>query len=369
MTPSFDIPPLTDAIAPRLRALVDGKTKPLGALGALEEIAVRCGLIQDTVTPSLRRPALVVFAADHGATQAGISAFPQEVTSQMVLNFLSGGAAINVFARRHGWALSVVDAGVASDFDRASLPSTGGVPLLDRKIGHGTRNYVNEPAMTADQRDAALRAGAEIVDDLYAAGCNVVGFGEMGIGNTASAALLMSFLCELPVARCIGRGAGLDESGLKTKTDALERAHARISAGLDQVSPDSTDRPFELLRECGGFEIAMMCGAMLRAAERRMIVLVDGFIATSALLVANAHCPAVLERCIASHCSSERGHHDMLEHLGLNPLLDLGLRLGEGTGAALALPLVQSAVDFLNDMASFDSAGVSGAVTDDGAVA
>ncbi|MGI9336229.1 MAG: nicotinate-nucleotide--dimethylbenzimidazole phosphoribosyltransferase [Gammaproteobacteria bacterium] len=369
MLPHFDVQPLTDELVPRLRAAVDGKTKPLGALGALEDVAVRCGSIQATLTPRLQRPALLVFAADHGATEAGISAYPREVTAQMVHNFLVGGAAINVFARRHGWALSVVDAGVASDFDRAELCASGAGALLDRKIGRGTRNYVNEPAMTAAQRDAALAAGAALVEDLHARRTNVVGFGEMGIGNSACAALLMSFLCERPVAQCVGRGAGLDEPGLCAKLAVLERAHTRVAAAVCGTVPGCVPQPFELLRECGGFEIAMMCAAMLRAAERRMIVLVDGFIATSALLVASAHCPAVLDYCIASHRSSERGHRALLEHLALSPLLDLGLRLGEGTGAALALPLVHSAVDFLNDMASFESARVSGAVTGDGAVA
>ncbi len=334
---------MTNSLRQELQRRIDGKTKPPGSLGRLEQVALQLGLIQQTTAPQLRQPTLVVFAADHGAAVAGISAFPQDVTWQMVLNYLQGGAAVNVFARQAGWDLLVVDAGVKHDF--GSMPG-----LLDRKIAPGTHNYIHEPAMSAAQCQAALDAGRAIVADLAEKGCNLLGLGEMGIGNTACAALLAHRLLGLPLAEIVGRGTGLDDAGLQRKTMLLSQAAARCPAPLDS---------FETLRQFGGFEIAMMAGAMLEAAARRITILVDGFIVTAALLVARGFDPHVTECCLYAHCSEERGHRRLLDALGAEPLLDLGLRLGEGTGAALALPLVRAAAGFLAEMASFDSAGVS----------
>ncbi len=327
----------------KLQSRIDGKTKPLGSLGRLEHLALRLGLIQQSEQPSIQLPSLVVFAADHGAAAAGISAYPQDVTWQMVLNYLQGGAAVNVFARQAGWNLLVVDAGVKHDF--GIMPG-----LLDRKIAPGTANYLHEPAMTPAQCTAALAAGRAIVADLAAQGCTLLGLGEMGIGNTAAASLLAHRLLGLPLADLVGRGTGLDDAGLARKTALLEQASLRCPENLNA---------FEALRQFGGFEIAMICGAMLEAAERRIAILVDGFIVTAALLVARGMAPAVVDACLYAHCSEERGHRLLLQHLQAEPLLDLGLRLGEGTGAALALPLVQAAAAFLAEMASFDAAGVS----------
>ncbi len=331
-------------IAAALQQRIDTKTKPLGALGRLETLAKQIGLVQQTCSPELRQPQMLVFAGDHGAAKAGVSAYPQDVTWQMVENFLAGGAAINVFARQMNLGLTVVDAGVAHDF----RPRPG---LIDAKLGAGTANYLETPAMDAATRDAALARGRELARALAANGCNVVGFGEMGIGNTAAASLLTHCLTDADLATVIGRGTGLDDAGLDRKRGLLARAVARGGRPTD---------PLTALAEYGGFEIAMMAGAMLGAAEAKMVLLIDGFIVTSALLVAHAIAPEILDYCVFAHRSHEAGHVVQLAHLGAEPLVQLDLRLGEGTGAALVYPLVQAAVNFLNGMASFESAGVAG---------
>ena len=324
---------------------INNKTKPLGALGQLEQLALQIGRIQKTLTPALANPQILVFAGDHGAAKAGVSAYPQDVTWQMVENFLAGGAAINVFAKHNGLGLRVIDAGVAHDFGARD-------GLVDAKVGPGTRNYIEEPAMSAHECAAALVKGAEIALKLADEGCNVLGFGEMGIGNTASASLITHVLTGASLDDCVGRGTGLDDAGLARKRDLLAQAVARAALPADAD-------PMNVLAEFGGFEIVMMAGAMLGAAERGMTLLIDGFIVTSALLAASRIAPAIREYCIFCHRSAEPGHLAQLAELQADPLIDLGLRLGEGTGAALAWPLVRAAVAFLNEMASFESAGVS----------
>ena len=331
------------ALAPRLQQRIDQKTKPPGALGRLEALALQIGLVQGTEAPELRQPHVMVFAGDHGAARAGVSAFPQDVTWQMVENFLAGGAAINVFCRQMGLGLTVIDAGVNHDFGRRP-------GLIDAKLGAGTANYLEQPAMDAETVRAALTRGRELAHALAANGCNCVGFGEMGIGNTASASLITHCLTGQDLATVTGRGTGLDDAGLARKRALLETALARGGRPAD---------PLAVLAEYGGFEIAMMAGAMLGAAERGMLLLIDGFIVTAALLAAHAISPAVLPYCVFAHRSQEAGHRVQLAHLEAEPLMDLDLRLGEGTGAALAFPLVQAAVNFLAEMASFESAGVS----------
>lgn len=334
------------AIENSLKNRVDRKTKPLGALGLLERTAIQIGLIQQRLDPEFSQPHLLVFAGDHGAAKAGVSAYPQDVTWQMVENFLAGGAAINVFARQNGLHLAIIDAGVAHDFGKRA-------GLIDAKIAAGTANYIEEPAMSAEQCAQAIARGAEISRNLAANGCNVVGFGEMGIGNTAAASLITHCLTGLPLADCIGRGTGLDDAGLARKQALLEAALNRYrSAG-------GGNEPLAVLAEFGGFEIAMMVGAMLGAAEAKMTLLIDGFIVGSAALAASRLAPAFGDYCVFCHRSAEAGHAAQLAALGAEPLLDLGLRLGEGTGAALAFPLVMASVNFLNEMASFESAGVS----------
>ena len=336
--------PLDQLMAAELQHVIDTKTKPPGSLGRLESLALQIGLTQRTLRPGIERPAIIVFAGDHGIAAEGVSPFPQEVTVQMVANFIAGGAAINALSKAAGMTLEVVDAGVAS----ASPAAAGFVDAAIRR--GGTRNFANEPAMTRDEVLQAIERGAERVRSHAALGTNVIGFVEMGIANTSAAACLMSRLCNVEIDACVGRGTGLDDAGLNHKRDVL--------AGALKKHAVSTD-PLETLATFGGFEIAMIAGAFLAAAEARMTILVDGFIVTSALLVAHALNPAVLDYCVFAHASDETGHRRMLEHLNAAPLLQLGLRLGEGTGAALALPLLRAAVAFINEMASFESAGVS----------
>lgn len=341
---TFTIAVPDDSLASALQTKINNKTKPLGALGRLEELALKIGLIQNTLSPSLTQPVMMVFAGDHGIVESGVSPYPQAVTQQMVLNFLAGGAGINVFAKQNNMTVRVIDAGVNHVFPPHP-------DLIDAKIGMGTRNFLEVPAMTDAQCEQALLRGAELARAEIAAGSNVLGFGEMGIGNTSAAAALMCMLCRLPPQDCVGRGTGLDDEGLSRKVAIIEQA-------VRQHRLDGKD-PLQVLATFGGFEIAMMTGAMLGAAERRAVLLIDGFIATAALLVASRIAPAVLDYCVFAHCSDETGHASLLNELVARPLLNLGLRLGEGTGAALAYPLVLAAVNFLNDMASFESANVS----------
>jgi len=334
---------LDRAVEPELRRIIDMKTKPPGSLGRLESLALQIGVIQRTTKPRIERPAMIVFAGDHGIAAEGVSPYPQEVTAQMVANFLSGGAAINALSRSVGMALEIVDAGVATP-----IPIDHGYERLS--LGLGTRNFAHEAAMSRDTALEAIARGAARVRHHASLGTNVIGFGEMGIANTSAAACLMSRLCALPIDECVGRGTGLDDRGLAHKRDVLARALAKHASGGDAI---------DTLAMFGGFEIAMMTGAYLAAAEAGMTVLVDGFIASSALLVASKIAPDVLDYCVFAHASNEAGHRRMLAHFDAAPLLQLDLRLGEGTGAALALPLLRAAVAFVDEMASFDSAGVS----------
>jgi len=338
----FAIAPPSCALRSALQLKIDQKTKPLGALGQLETLALQIGLIQNSLTPSLNKPCIMVFAGDHGVAASGVSAYPQSVTAQMVANFLDGGAAISVFARQHDIELLIIDAGVNADLESHAA-------LIDAKIGKGTRNFLTQPAMTEEQCLKALRTGADLVLKPYEKGCNCIGFGEMGIGNTSSAALLMHSLTALPLEHCVGRGTGLNDVQLRNKVSVLQQALIRHQ----EVS-----EPLAVLATFGGFEIAMMVGATLKAAELGMLIPVDGFIAGSAVLVASKLYPAALDYCVFSHESQEQGHRALLKHLNAKALLNLDLRLGEGSGIALAYPLLQSAVLFLNEMATFAEAGV-----------
>jgi len=348
----FEIAALDRGMAVDLQHKIDQKTKPLGALGRLEALALQLGLVQRSLAPRIVNPHVLVCAGDHGAAKAGVLAFPQEVTWQMVENFLAGGAAINVLAKQAGMTLVVADAGVAHEF--GARPN-----LVNAKVGAGgTANYLDGAAMSAAQCTEAMANGAKLAREFAAAGCNVLVFGEMGIGNTASASLITHCITGLPLADCVGRGTGLDDAGLERKRVLLTQA---LAAWAERPAPraSSGDDALRVLARFGGFEIAMLAGAMLAAAEVRMTLLIDGFIVTSALLVAAQVSPAILDYCVYAHCSNEAGHRRQLDWLKGRPLLDLGLRLGEGTGAALALPLLKSACAFMNEMASFESAGVS----------
>ncbi|MDN6887490.1 nicotinate-nucleotide--dimethylbenzimidazole phosphoribosyltransferase [Variovorax sp. CAN2819] len=335
------IPDISDAaLAARLQAALDNKTKPVGALGRLEALALRIGGILGTDKPVLEAPQMLVCAADHGLAARGVSAYPSEVTWQMVENFLAGGAAVSVLARQHGLALTVVDCGVRRDFQ--ARPG-----LVSRRIAAGTADASVGPAMSADQCAQAIANGREVVRALPG---NALLLGEMGIGNSSSAALLLSRLGGLDIDACIGIGTGLDAAGLARKREVLRQVLALHA---------DAEAPLEALAALGGFELATLVGAVLQAASERRVIVVDGYIASAAVLVAQALQPHVAQRCVAAHRSAEPGHALLLERLGLEPLLQLDLRLGEGSGGALAWPLLESACRILREMASFESAGVS----------
>jgi nicotinate-nucleotide--dimethylbenzimidazole phosphoribosyltransferase len=326
-----------------LQRRLDTRTKPRGSLGQLETLALRIGFTLQSEQPKFVKPHIMVFAADHGIATAGVSAFPQEVTAQMVMNYLSGGAAINVLARQFGLSLAVIDAGVAS-----ALGSAPG--LIERSQGRGTRNYLHEAAMTPAQREGAIACGRELAAAAIGDGSNALLLGEMGIGNTASAAMLLHRLSGWSLEECVGRGTGLDQAGLARKIRLLQAASARRPERLS---------PLETLNEFGGFELAMLVGVILEAARHRCIAVVDGFAVTVAAFVASLLDADALPHCVFSHRSAEKAHRALLRRLDVEPLLDLEMRLGEASGAALAWPLIDASARLLSEMASFESAGVS----------
>jgi nicotinate-nucleotide--dimethylbenzimidazole phosphoribosyltransferase len=337
------IRPPDPAIGQRTQELLDGKTKPRRSLARLEDLACRIAAARGTATPDAPVKAIVVMAADHGVAAEGVSAYPQEVTAQMVANFARGGAAINVLARHAGAEVVVVDMGVR---EAVALPG-----VLSRRIGPGTRNLAREPAMTREEAVAALEAGIGVAADLAARGVTLLGTGEMGIANTTAASALSAALTGAAAEELAGRGTGIDDAALARKVDVIRRAlalHARPGAA-----------PLELLARLGGFEIAGLAGVVLGAAARRVPVIVDGFISGAAALAAVRLAPAAAGYLVAAHRSAEPGHRIVLEALGAPPLLDLGMRLGEGTGAALAMGLVDAALRILREMATFADAGVS----------
>lgn len=340
---TFRIEKPDTSLAFALEDKINNLTKPKGSLGTLEELALQIGLIQQTLTPALRRPVNVIYASDHGIADEGVSKSPKEVTRQVIHNFLNGGAGVCFLARQHGFELKIVDGGV--DFDFPAIPS-----LIDRKIRRGTRNFLHEAAMTTDEMEQALQWGADIVTDSYNEGCNVVSFGEMGIGNTAASSMWMTCLTGIPLADCVGAGSGLDSEGVRHKLNVLK-------AALHNYPGD--ERPEEVMRYFGGYEMVMAVGGMLRAAELRMIILVDGFIMTNCVLAASRLYPEMLPYCIFGHCGDEAGHQRVLDAMGAKPLLNLGLRLGEGSGSVCAYPIVESAVRMINEMHSFTQAAVT----------
>jgi nicotinate-nucleotide--dimethylbenzimidazole phosphoribosyltransferase len=330
----------------RARKKIDNKTKPLGALGRIEELAVRLSAMQESDMPRADRKLLLCFAADHGVTVEGVSAYPSAVTAQMALNFLAGGAAINVFCRHYGIEHHLVDVGVQGDLPDHPF-------LIKAKIRPGTGNFAVELAMTAEETQQAMRVGADIFSDFYQRhGCDVLGLGEIGIGNTTAAAAIISAVTGLPPAAVTGRGTGVDDQGLARKVEVVAKALA-----LHRLGPKDG---LAILSAVGGFEIAAMCGAMLAAAEKRCCVILDGVIATAAGLIAWRLCPRVVDYMVAGHQSVEIGQISALDKMGLKPLLALDMRLGEGTGAAIAISLVELAARMQREMASFADAGVSG---------
>lgn len=326
----------------QLQHKIDFKTKPTGALGQLEDIALQIGLIQQTLSPEIKKPTMLVFAADHGLADEKISPYPKDVTWQMAMNFVAGGAAISVFCKQNGFDLKVIDAGVDFDFPENT-------PIINAKIARGSKNMRVAPAMSIDECKLAMEKGAEFVKAEANQGCNTIAFGEMGIGNTSPSSLLIHRFLNLPIEECVGAGAGVQGDALNHKQQILIEVSKKYNPST----------PLETLATFGGLEIAMMTGAFIEAARQNMVILVDGFIASAAMLTASQFEPSLKDNCIFCHKSHEKAHTTLLERLGVEPILDLRLRLGEGTGAAVALPIVKSAVNFLNQMASFEDAGVS----------
>ncbi|MGI2192413.1 nicotinate-nucleotide--dimethylbenzimidazole phosphoribosyltransferase [Shewanella baltica] len=354
---SFQISPVSKAQDPLIQQKIDLKTKPPGALGQLESLALQIARVQATDSQQtdqqqntvlkIVHPTMLVFAGDHGIAAEGVSIAPSEVTRQMVQNFAHGGAAINVFCRQVGFRLEVIDCGILT-------PVEGVEGIIDQRLGAGTGAIHLEPAMALETVDKGFAMARDLIERHHQAGCNLVAFGEMGIGNTSAAAAIMAAIMQLDVIDCVGRGTGINSETLERKLMLIELALLLHQSALTG--------PKSVLACLGGFEIVQMTGAMLAAAERKMLVVVDGFIATAAALVAVQIAPNVRDYLIFAHQSDEQGHLRMLEFLQAKPLLSLGLRLGEGTGAALALPLIQASVNFYNQMASFSDAGIEAVV-------
>ncbi|QSW87690.1 nicotinate-nucleotide--dimethylbenzimidazole phosphoribosyltransferase [Flavobacterium endoglycinae] len=326
-----------------LQEKIDSKTKPVGSLGTLETLAFQMSTVFETLNPKITKPNIVVFAADHGIANHGVSDYPQDVTRQMVNNFLDGGAAINVFCKQNDIQLSIVDSGVNYDFPTNAK-------LIDAKIAKGTQSFLHVPAMSETEVQLCFEKGKSIVENIAQKGSNCIGFGEMGIGNTSTASVLMSVITGFPIEECVGKGTGVKNEKLLHKQNLLKKAIDNYSGQTELMSQ---------LAYFGGFEILQMAGGMLSAFENKMLILVDGFICTTAFLIAHKINPAIKQNAVFCHCSAEKAHQKLLNYLEAKPILNLDLRLGEGTGCAVAFPILKSAEAFLNEMASFESAGIS----------
>ena len=337
----YNIQPVDCSMQAAIQAKIDNLNKPKGSLGRLEELAMQVCLIQQTLEPSLAHPCHLLLGGDHGIEREGVSVSPREVTWQQMINFTRGGGGVNMFCHQHGFKLRIVDVGV--DYDLSRIDG-----IIDRKIAPGTRNFLYEPAMTEEEFDKAIQVGADLVDDCVEEGCRVLSIGEMGIANTSPSSIWMSLFGNIPLKDCIGAGAGLNSAGISHKYEVLKKAVERFrTSGCDE------------LRYFGGFEMIAAIGAMLRGAEQRLVVLIDGFIMTACALAALRLYPASKDYMIFTHCGDESGHKMMLDLVDAKPLLHLGLRLGEGTGALCAFPLVDSAVRMMNEMNNFDKAKIT----------
>lgn len=339
---TFKIETPDNALRPAIQEKIDNLNKPKGSLGRLEELAMQICLIQQTLSPELSHPCHLLLGGDHGIEREGVSVSPREVTWQQMINFTQGGGGVNMFCRQHGFKLRIVDVGV--DYDLSSVPG-----IIDRKIARGTRNFLYEPAMTEEEFNQAIQVGVDLADDCIAEGCKVLCIGEMGIGNTSPSSIWMHLFCDIPLNDCIGAGAGLDSPGIRHKREVLAQAVSNWKKANDQ-------NPIAYF---GGFEMVAAIGAMLRAAEQHLIILIDGFIMTACAMAAIRLYPDSQDYMIFTHCGDESGHRMMLDAIGARPLLHLGLRLGEGTGALCAFPIVDSAVRMINEMNNFDNARIT----------
>lgn len=326
---------------------IDNLNKPKGSLGRLEELALQICLIEQTLSPTLNKPCHLLFGADHGIEREGVSVSPREITWQQMINFTRGGGGVNMFCRQHGFSLRLVDVGV--DYDLSMYPE-----IINRKIANGTRNFLYEPAMSTEQYHEALNVGAEMVDQCFNEGSNIICIGEMGIANTSPSSIWMNLFGNIPLEECVGAGAGLNNAGIRHKYEILSKSVENFKASCSDCS--NTE---EIIRYFGGFEMVAAIGTMLRAAEHHMIIMVDGFIMTACALAASRLYPEVVEYMIFGHCGDEGGHARMLALLNAKPLLSLGLRLGEGTGALCSFPIIDSAVRMINEMNNFQNANIT----------
>ena len=338
---AFNIQPTNKALQGAIQQKIDNLNKPKGSLGRLEELAMQICLIQQSLEPSLQHPCHLLLGGDHGIEREGVSVSPREVTWQQMINFTRGGGGVNMFCRQHGFKLRIVDVGV--DYDLSNVDG-----IIHRKIARGTKNFLYEPAMSEAEFDEAIKVGSDLVDDCIAEGCQILCIGEMGIANTSPSSIWMHLFGGIPLKDCIGAGAGLDTPGISHKFEVLNKAVERFKTGS-----------FEPLAYFGGFEMIAAIGAMLKAAEKHLVILVDGFIMTACALAAIQLYPAAKDYMIFTHCGDESGHKMMLDIIGAKPLLHLGLRLGEGTGALCAFPIVDSAVRMINEMNNFDNANIT----------
>ena len=355
---SFDIHPIDKTLQTAIQTKIDNLNKPKGSLGRLEELAMQVCLIQHTLEPSLAHPCHLLLGGDHGIEREGVSVSPREVTWQQMINFTHGGGGVNMFCRQHGFKLRIVDVGV--DYDLSKVDG-----IIDRKIAYGTKNFLYEPAMSEAEFDQAIQIGSDLVDDCISEGCKVLCIGEMGIANTSPSSIWMHLFTNIPLEKCIGAGAGLDAPGIRHKYEILSQAISRHQSYLspltipEQSSPTRSLSHLSPLRIFGGFEMIAAIGAMLRAAEQHLMILIDGFIMTACALAAIQLYPAAQDYMIFTHCGDESGHKAMLDSINAKPLLHLGLRLGEGTGALCAFPIIDSAVRMMNEMNNFDNAQIT----------
>ena len=341
----FKIQPVDKSLKGAIQEKIDNLNKPKGALGRLEELAMQVCLIQQTLEPSLAHPCHLLLGGDHGIEREGVSASPREVTWQQMINFTHGGGGVNMFCRQHGFKLRIVDVGV--DYDLSSVDG-----IINRKIARGTKNFLYEPAMTEKEYNQTIQVGCDLVDDCLAEGCKVLCIGEMGIANTSPSSIWMHLFGDIPLKDCIGAGSGLNSPGIQHKYDVLSRA-------VENSQLSTLNSPLSAIRYFGGFEMVAAIGAMLRAAEQHLVVLVDGFIMTACALAAIRLYPDAQDYMIFTHCGDESGHQMMLDIIDAKPILNLGLRLGEGTGALCAFPIIDSAVRMVNEMNNFENAKIT----------
>ena len=342
----FKIEKPDESLRDAIKDKIDNLNKPKGSLGQLETLAEQICLIQQTLTPTLQHPCHLLFGGDHGIEREGVSVSPRDVTWQQMINFTRGGGGVNMFCRQHGFTLYIIDMGVDHDL-------TAYTDILNRKIAHGTKNFLYEPAMTEAQFNQAIETGCELVDRCHQDGCNTICMGEMGIANTSPSSIWMHLFGNIPLDECIGAGAGLNNPGLQHKREVLHKAVAHYIAHSDK------ENKLEPLLYFAGFEMAGAIGAMLRAAELKMTVMVDGFIMSACMLAASQLYPEVLHYAVFGHCGDESGHKRMLGLMHATPLLQLGMRLGEGTGALCAYPIIESAVRMVNEMNNFKNAHIT----------